>query len=165
MEQIRRPTRRLRVLASRGRSASPLTADVRQNGDAMRSTCLLLLLLVSVPTIAISSTPPKSVRLKLASSNDIVTCTINDRSASRDYLNSILPKLAAIDPNQTIVIEVEGNTPTRELMDLLAICRDKGLTTFRIFILNNGRTMEISAQSETNASPTEIIFSECDGKI
>jgi biopolymer transport protein ExbD len=132
----------------------------------MRSTATaIFLILISSTMSALASTPPKLVRLELSTSNAVVTCTINDRIVTPDELDRLLTKLATIDRDQTLMIQVDADTTTKELMELVANCRGKGFVSFRIFLLSKGNTMEITAEPDTTLSPIEIIESESEGKL
>jgi hypothetical protein len=82
-----------------------------------------------------------------------------------DELDRLLTKLATIDRDQTLMIQVDADTTTKELMELVANCRGKGFVSFRIFLLSKGNTMEITAEPDTTLSPIEIIESESEGKL
>ena len=129
------------------------------------TTSTVLLMLMIYATEAIASTPPKLIRLELATSNSVVTCTINNRMVIKEDLDRLLKKLAALDVDQTLMVVIDGATPVKALMDLVSDCRGKGFTSFRIFLVDNDRTTEISLGQDTDESPIEIIASESEGRL
>lgn len=62
--------------------------------------------------------------------------SINDRPVSREGLDRLLNKLAAIDPSQTVMINATGLSPHFRLIEVLDLCAKSGLSNLSVVSRN-----------------------------
>lgn len=62
--------------------------------------------------------------------------TINDRQVSIETMDRLLNKLAAIDPTQTVLLNVTSLSPHFRLVEILDLCAKSGLSNLSVMSRN-----------------------------
>ena len=73
-------------------------------------------------------TPPKMIRVMIVSDG----FSLNGRAVSRDQLASILKRLASFSSSQTVLITCAGESEHAQLIDVLDVCAESGLTKLSV---------------------------------
>jgi hypothetical protein len=99
----------------------------------MRKKYITLLVALLATTCAASS----FIRIRLQRGEDNSTVMmLQDRQASREKIERIMDKLAAIDSRQLIFVQITEDVPTSDFLSVILMLQTKGLTNVCVYPLD-----------------------------
>ena len=141
----------------------PHAADVGHK--YMKIKTAIAAILFSTTLILWASTPPKLLRIGIATQEGASVYTINDEEVTLPRLTYILDEYAKKYKSYTLMIHVDGSTTGNMLLSIVNECKSRGISSLRIFVVDKGMTTEMTLGDTKMGTPVDVINSECEGKL